>query len=581
MTSPTLGFIFNQLDDATLPPVLSDFSVVGIVLPSDDALSSVFPLNTPVDINTGDPATLAAMGTGPIYQTVLRINANLADLQVSARAVVVRVATAYEEDGVTEDVAGTIANIIGDPGQGTGLYALLKAPSLLGVTPRIVGTPGYTGQVAYAATAPVVTSEGSGYTHPLVAFNPPGATAIATVGNAGVTATAHATLGSGGTAGEVIGIAVDGGGQDYGTAPAVTITGGGGSGATAHSVLTNGIVSSIVVDNAGTGYTSAPTVTLAAAQGGQITSITLTSPGSYSTTTPPTVTITDSNGGTGTGAVATVSMEMLANPICAALPPVLNALLAHAPVGGPGTTKAAAIAWRGTLNSQRLIPVDNWEIIASGTNDIYVDGAASTIGCGVRTDFQHGGYPFWSWGNQPVQGLLGLKRIDALSLLDGATDGQELLAVGVGVTARGDLSDTSINDSGFVLCCFNNAASDPRYSMFNKTRGRDFTNLAIIKSCRRRLMKDNITVHDVQAVLNDMTAIMTDLRGQECVVGFSIGFAADNNTPDNLRLGKIRVFDNSEEPAPILQITIDRALDSAALTAELAQIAAGATQVTG
>ena len=440
---------------------------------------------------------LAAMGTGPLYQAVLRINAQLGDLQRSARAVIVRVAMGKNPDG-TENVAQTIANIIGDPGQKTGLYALFRAPGLLGTTPRILGAPGYTGIVSYAATAPVVTIEGTGYSHPVAVFNPPGAAAALTID-----------------------------------------------------------------------------------ANGAITGATLTSPGNYPPGTIVTATISDSQGGTGHGAAMAVSLEILANPICAALPAICNALLAHAVVGGPGTTKADAVAWRGTLNDQRLIPVDNWEIIAGGTSDGYVDGAAATMGCAVRTDYQHGGYPFWSWGNQPVQGLLGLKRIDELSLLDGATDGQELLAIGVGITDRGSLDDGSLDDSGFILCCFNNASSDPRYSMFNKTRGRDFTNLAIIRSVRRRLMKDNITIHSIQAVLNDMTAIMSDLRARECVVGFKIGFAVDSNTPDNLRLGKIRVFDDSEEPAPILQVTVDRALDTNALTAELALIAAGTSQVVG
>ncbi len=577
MTSPNYGFIFNQLDTDTIPPVLSDFSVLGVVLPSDDALSSVFPLNVPVDINTGDTATLAAMGNGPLYSWALRVNNQLADLQRSARAVVVRVPMAKNPDG-SENVDGTIANIVGDPGAGTGLYALLKAPSLLGVTPRVVGAPGhgYTGKVYFGVTAPVITDPGANYTHPVVSFDPPGATATATVGNAGVGATGHTTL-----AGGTVTAQVDSGGQDYRGAPAVTFTGGGGTGMTGHAVVTNGAVSQVVIDTQGTGYTSAPALAIAPPPGGEITVIALTSPGKYPPGTPVTMTIADSAGGTGAGATATITLEMLQNPICAALPAVLNALLAHAPVCGPGTTKADAIAWRGTLSSQRLVPVDNWEIVPAGAGDAYMDGAATVMGTAVRVDFQHGGYPFWSWANQPVQGILGLKRVDALSLLDGATDGQELLAVGVGVTARGDLSDTSVADSGWILICYQNAATDPRYNLLNKTRGRDFTNLALIKSIRLRLGRDNITPHDVQAVLNDMTAIMSDLKSRECVIGFVIGFSADANTPDNLRAGRFRVYDNSEEPAPILQVTIDRALDRDALVTELAQIASGSNSATG
>lgn len=55
-------------------------------------------------------------------------------------------------------------------------------------------------------------------------------------------------------------IAVDAGGSGYSGTPTVTITGGGGTGATAHAVMVANAVSSIVIDNAGWGYTSAPTI---------------------------------------------------------------------------------------------------------------------------------------------------------------------------------------------------------------------------------------------------------------------------------------------------------------------------------
>ena len=54
------------------------------------------------------------------------------------------------------------------------------------------------------------------------------------------------------------------GGSGYTTAPAVTISGGGGSGATATATVSSGAVTSITVNTAGSGYTSTPTVTIAA-----------------------------------------------------------------------------------------------------------------------------------------------------------------------------------------------------------------------------------------------------------------------------------------------------------------------------
>lgn len=65
-------------------------------------------------------------------------------------------------------------------------------------------------------------------------------------------------------AGVITGIPVQVPGQGYTAAPTVTITGGGGTGATAVSTLNGGSVASIGSLAGGTGYTSAPIVTIAA-----------------------------------------------------------------------------------------------------------------------------------------------------------------------------------------------------------------------------------------------------------------------------------------------------------------------------
>lgn len=65
-------------------------------------------------------------------------------------------------------------------------------------------------------------------------------------------------------------ITINDGGSDYGsTAPTISITGGGGSGATATASLTNGKVTSISITSGGSGYTSVPTVTFNHATGGK------------------------------------------------------------------------------------------------------------------------------------------------------------------------------------------------------------------------------------------------------------------------------------------------------------------------
>ena len=83
--------------------------------------------------------------------------------------------------------------------------------------------------------------------------------ALVTSTNTAATATATANL----SGAFVTSYTVTGGGNGYVTAPAVTITGGGGSGATATATISGGVVTAINPVTAGSGYGSPPTVTIA------------------------------------------------------------------------------------------------------------------------------------------------------------------------------------------------------------------------------------------------------------------------------------------------------------------------------
>ena len=78
-----------------------------------------------------------------------------------------------------------------------------------------------------------------------------------------------------GTSGQIVGLTVTNAGYGYRDssgaygAPDVTISGGGGSGATATATIsTNGAVTGLTITAAGSGYTSVPTVTIAPSSGG-------------------------------------------------------------------------------------------------------------------------------------------------------------------------------------------------------------------------------------------------------------------------------------------------------------------------
>ena len=57
-------------------------------------------------------------------------------------------------------------------------------------------------------------------------------------------------------------ITISNGGAGYNNIPTISITGGGGTGATATATVSSGAITAITVTNIGTGYTSVPTVTI-------------------------------------------------------------------------------------------------------------------------------------------------------------------------------------------------------------------------------------------------------------------------------------------------------------------------------
>jgi hypothetical protein len=63
--------------------------------------------------------------------------------------------------------------------------------------------------------------------------------------------------------GFVVGATLTSGGLGYTNTPVVTISGGGGTGATAVATMENGVVTRVTVQNPGSGYTSIPTITIA------------------------------------------------------------------------------------------------------------------------------------------------------------------------------------------------------------------------------------------------------------------------------------------------------------------------------
>ncbi len=511
MTTPTYGLVFNRESYDPRPAQASDLSVVGIVLPSEDADATVFPLNEPVAFDSGDPAVISKLGTGELAQAILSIDDQLADFQTSARVVAVRVTKGVNDAATMTNIIGSRTATTSAGNVGTGLYALLRAGAQLGVIPRLICAPGYTWQ----------TTAGS-----------PTLTKAANVGNTGNGTMSNPTS----QTGAMVGLYK----VDFTSATAFTVT--------------DPMANVVGTGTAGTAFSTQVGFTVTAGATAFVA---------------------------GNGFTITVNGIVQANPVVAALPSICSALLGHAVVGGPGGGLTAGANWAETITSERIIAVDTWRKVNDGAGGTRLeDGVAAAIGLGVRVDFKHGGLPFWSFSGEQVHGTIGLKNYYPFSLTDGATTGQEMLAAHIGVIERGEIGvETAIGSNGFIFAGVWNASTDPIWWFYNKTRGRDWAHLALLKSIRLRLGMTNVTPHGVQAVLNDMVAIGQKLINNQCSVGFRVGFEANRNSPDDLRQGKFTVYFATEEPAPIVNVTIDSRPNYEALVAELGTLVAQAASL--
>lgn len=181
-----------------------------------------------------------------------------------------------------------------------------------------------------------VTAGGAGYSSP---------PAVSLSGGGGSGAAGEALLGLTDAS-----ITVDNGGSGYDLPPFVVITGGGGSGATAVANLTGDVVTSITVTSPGWGYTSAPTITLIPQSAGSgatatanannftVSGVRLTAAGSGYTSAP---TVSFSGGG-GSGAAASVNFASVTLASDTSIGGTGNITIGS-PIGGSaGLTKVGA-----------------------------------------------------------------------------------------------------------------------------------------------------------------------------------------------------------------------------------------------
>lgn len=425
-------------------------AVVALIGTAPDADADLFPLNRPVLIKgSTELSKAAALGAAG---TLKKAVDGVFD-QIATYCYVVRVA-----EGISTNA--TYSNLVGDATAMTGVHALKKCEGLYGrkLKPRLVCVPGYTSNRA-------------------------------TDGIATLNVTAA--------------------GGDYTTPPTVSFSGGGGSGAKATAIITDGDVTGFVVTKPGFGYTSAPTVTL--------------------------------SGGGGTGATATATVGLVTNPVVAELVGVLESLRAVSFVDGPDTTDANAVIYRETINSDRIYICDPKVLVWDTVLDAYVPLPASPRFAGVQAKVDRVSGFWWSVSNKPINGIGGTVR--PISYGDQANYLNENHVNSI----------INLNGEGFVTWGNRVATGIDLNKFLSVRRTMDFINEAI-EAANLEFVDKPFSKANIKFLIESNNAFMRVLKAEGAILGGRVWLDPERNTDTEMAQGRITFGVEFEPPAPMEDI---------------------------
>ena len=99
MADPIFGLVFRRVEEEPTPVIGADLSTIGLIGPADQANPEFFPLNTPVKVYSNDTTLINYLGEpGYMRDAIDAINAQLGELEVAAKLVIVRTAPGTNSD---------------------------------------------------------------------------------------------------------------------------------------------------------------------------------------------------------------------------------------------------------------------------------------------------------------------------------------------------------------------------------------------------------------------------------------------------------------------------------------------------
>lgn len=245
------------------------------------------------------------------------------------------------------------------------------------------------------------------------------------------------------------------------------------------------------------------------------------------------------------------------NPVRAELAAHLEALGAVSVVDVAAGTKEAAIAARELMSSMRMIPLGVaarvYETIGGVSTLVTRPMSPRILGLFIRQDNNNEGKPFDTIANLPVFGLADTNRPIAFSLRDGATEGQLMLAQDVSIVVRGESANVdAIADGGFVFIGTESAETGEAWSQFHQVRGQDYLDVKIQKITREYL-GPKITPRRTESWLKSIDYMLDDHVKAEDILGYKRDFTRDRNSPEEVRLGHLRI-ESYIEQAPSFRV---------------------------
>lgn len=433
-----------------------DTGIIALIGTAPDASEELWPLNKVVPIY-GSNGPVQGLGADGTLKDAIDAIFDQAT-RVSQTILVVRVA-----EGVS--VSATMANIIGSSTSLTGMHALQSAPSEHGLTPKLLIAPGFTSQRPTDGVVSITkATDGEGYT----------------------------------------------------SAPTVTITGGGGSGAEAVATIDSdtGKLDEIVVTKGGFGYTSAPSVTL-------------------------------TGGGAETQATATATLGTVANPVVMELLTLANRFRAGVIKDAPATTSSAAITDRLDYDTDRLLIVEPMVKVFKDGAVVSEPASARVAGLQARVDYSEG---FWvSPSNHVVEGVVGISRPIGHSITDPSAESQLLNKNAIACVVRAP-------SGGFKLWGSRVPSSDSLKNFWSVRRSHD-TIITSIELAAEPFIDKPFSLQVLVDVAETVNAALRRWQGLGATLGGRVWLDASLNTKETWANGHLYVSYDAEGPAPIEHIT--------------------------